>query len=89
MAGEDVIRDPDKVQLTIHSKQQMKDRNIGVYEIKKAIREGTVEPGAKETDIKYRLEFPGPDLLVIVDSRNGNIATVYYDDSQGAQKGGI
>jgi len=75
--------------VTRHLKEQMKDRHIGWYEVSKALEEGTVEQGSKPSDIRFRLTFPGPDLLVVVDTRNNNISTAFYSDKQGASHGGI
>lgn len=85
------IRDPEKLELTTHALDMARDRNIGGFEIKKAIREGEAEVGGgrKSSDDLYRLTFPGPDLIVIVDPDRMNITTVFYDDEQGAERGGI
>ena len=83
------VRDPDKLEGTSHLVNQMRKRNIGAHEVRKAIREGTVEEGAKPTDVRYRLEIPGVDLLVVVDSRNNKITSAFFDDDQGAEGGRI
>ena len=87
MNTSDPIRDPDKLTPADHLGRRMRERNIGAFQVKKAIREGVTEEGSKPTDVRYRLEIPGVDLLVVVDSRNDKITTAFYDDEQGATGG--
>lgn len=86
----EVSRNPDDYRPSDHAYNQMKSRNIGWYETSLAIEEGEVDeiqrPGEK---VRLRLSFPGPDLLVTVDESTEKVVTVFYDDSQGAQRGGI
>lgn len=91
MTNRDYPRDPDDVTLTRHAMQQMKDRNIGVHEIKETIRQGKLEPeaGFEEHEVVYRLEFPGVDLLLTLDADQNNIESVFYDDEQGAEGGSL
>lgn len=85
-----LTRDPSDYTLSIHAKQMMRDRNIGIQEIKSAIRQGEPDGGgAKPTDIRLRLDFPGVDLLAVIDSRDLTITSVFYDDEQGAKEGGL
>ena len=85
------IRDPEELEMRTHAYDMAKSRNIGAFEIKKAISEGDAEVGGGATEDfdMYRLEFPGPDLIVIVKVPVKKIWTVYYDNEQGAQGGGI
>lgn len=91
MNKDDPIRDPDKLVYADHLGRRARERNFGAHEVNKAIREGVYDPdgGNKPSDVSYRLEIPGVDFIAIVDSRNDKITTGYYDDEQGANKGGI
>ena len=82
------IRDFHRLTAADHAVlNRMRERNIGKYEIKKAIEEGSIEEGSTETTIRYRLDMPGVDLLVAVDIPKEQIVTVFYDDDQGATNG--
>lgn len=83
-----LTRNPSDYTLSNHAKQRMRDRNIGIQEVKNAIKQGEPDgKGAKPTDVRLRLDFPGVDLLVVVDSRDLTISSVFYDDEQGAEGG--
>jgi len=73
----------------------MKNRNILWGQVEMTIEDGTVEdaPGnSNEGNIRYRLDMPGVDLLVAVDTTkgtHGKIMTTFYDDEQGAEGGAL
>lgn len=91
-------RDPDEYELTRHGYNQAKDRKIGAHEIRKAIKEGTVdeefpnkvfdEDPDREFQFAFKLELPVP-LWVIVDTRDNKIPTVFYDNEKGALDGSL
>jgi len=89
------VRDPYEMEYAIHLDNRMKGRNITWAQVEMAIEEGVVEdaPGDQnEGNIRYRLEIPGVDLLVGVDTTkgpNGKIVSVFYDDEQGASGGSL
>lgn len=83
-----------------HAQNQMRKRNIGAFEIKKAFKEGQLDEQGpdpednagyvlEEHQIQYTLKFPGPDLIVIADPIDATIVTVFYNDEQGAVGGAI
>jgi len=80
-------RDPDNLEPSKHFGQMIKERNIGAFEVKQAVRDGKVEPARGEDEFLYRLEIPGVDLIVIVDADTMTYETAYYDDEQGAEGG--
>jgi len=80
-------RDPEQLDPSKHFGQMLKERNIGTFEVKQAIREGDVSPARGEDEFMYRLEIPGVDLIVIVDASTMTYETAYYDDEQGAEGG--
>lgn len=89
---ENPVRDANIMQTADHLNNQMKDRDILWSQIEMAIEDGSIEDSVGEDNILYRLEIPGVDLLVGVDTskgENGRIVTTYYDDEQGAQGGGL
>lgn len=87
----DPPRNINDFQLTTHAKQQVRDRKISIETVKNAIRKGVEdEEFANEShQTSFILEFPGPDLILIIDSTNNNIVSVYYDDRQGAEGGSL
>jgi hypothetical protein len=89
MSPEGFPRDPDKLELTRHGMNRMRDRNVGVREIRKCISEGDISPeeGDGPHEARYRLEMPGVDLLLVVDKTRMKIETVFWDDEQGATGG--
>lgn len=89
MKKSDPIRDPEELSYADHLSRRMRERNIGAHEVRKAIREGSIEDGSKPSDIRYRLEIPGVDLLVVADTRNDKVTTAFFDDEQGAEGGKI
>lgn len=55
------IRDPDKLEATIHAVQKMKERNIGGVELRKSIEEGIVTEtnpvrNIEDTKLKEEME---------------------------------
>jgi hypothetical protein len=91
MSQTDWPRDPSELYRTRHAKDKMKERNIGMHELKKCIREGNinVEAGNARHEAVYRLEIPGVDLLAVIDKNKGSVETVYWDNQQGATGGGL
>ena len=100
MTREPYPRTIDNVTITDHAKDQARDRVIGGTEIVKAIEEGEIDedlPSRVAPDdskdrshqIAYVLDFPGSELVVVLDSINNQIVTVYYSDEFGAEKGAI
>lgn len=89
--GSSMSRDPNDYTLTNHARDQVKDREIPVHSIKKAIREGDIDDEfARENhQTSFILDSPGVRLIVIVDKTNNNIVTVYYDDEEGAEGGSL
>lgn len=81
------IRDVDELERSDHLGNKMKDRNIGWYEVKQAIENGSVEQANEQHQVRYRLDMPGVDLLVVVDVDRKRIVTTFYDDTQGASGG--
>jgi len=89
---EDYTRDIDEIVLSEHAINQLKDRrNMGTHEVKKAISEGDIIPenGDGPHEVEYRLRMPGVDFVMIVDTDINKVETVYYDDEQGADEGGL
>lgn len=80
-------RDPDLIEPTKHMFQMMKERNIGWHQIELAIEDRSVSQAEGEGNIMYRLDMPGVDLLVVVDTIKMNGVSAYYDDEQGATGG--
>lgn len=79
MTIDDVIRNTDELTKTGHFEQKLKERNIGWYEVSKAIEEGSVEDATGENNIRFRLNFPGPDLLVVIDTEKMNLVTAFWE----------
>lgn len=92
---DDPVRDADIMEHADHLDNQMKDRNVLWGQIVMAIEDGSVEDAKgdhNKGNVRYRLEIPGVDLLVGVDTTKGQygrIASVYYDDEQGAEEGSL
>lgn len=84
-------RDIDDLDLTNHGKMKMKDRNIGAHEVIQAVETGEIDTEfpSKDHQIAYILDFPGPDLVVIVDPDRSNIVSVFYDDNTGSEGGAL
>lgn len=93
-------RSTENIFLTDHAKDQARDRVIGGTEIVKAIEEGEIDedlPSRVAPDdskdrshqIAYVLDFPGSDLVVVLDTNNNMVVTVYYSDETGAEKGAL
>lgn len=91
MSDQGFPRDPDKLELTQHSMNRMRDRNVGVREIRKCISEGIILPeeGNEPHQARYRLEMPGIDLILVISKRDMKIVSVFWDDEQGAKGGGL
>lgn len=92
---ENPVRDANKMQHADHLDNRMKERNILWGQIEMAIEQGSVEdaPGkSNKGNIRYRLDMPGVDLLVAVDTtkgKYGRIMSPFYDDEQGAEGGAL
>lgn len=81
------IRNFDSITATSHAINKIKQRNIGAFEIERAINEGSVTDGETPTTLEYRLDMPTVDLIVVVDIPDKKIVTAYYSDEQGATGG--
>jgi len=82
------IRDFSRLTFSNHTvKNKVRERNIGFREIRLAVEDGSTSPGNTDRTLKYRLDMPGVDLLVIVDVVGEVIVTCYWDDDQGATGG--
>lgn len=91
MSDKGFPRDPEKLELTAHAMEQVRDRNIGVVEIRNCISKGIINPdeGDGPDEARYRLEIPGVDLLLVISRKDMVIETAYWDDEQGAQGGAL
>lgn len=61
----DVSRDPEDYIPTVHLQQRMKERNIGWFEISKAIEDGSIRDSPEPGSVEFRLDFPGETLVVV------------------------
>lgn len=70
-----------------HARRRIKERNISVAQIKKAIEGGEeLDIGKAEYNNVYRLNLP-VSLIVVTDERDKTLVTAYYDNEEGAHKG--
>jgi len=87
---EDIIpRNPDVLTKTKHYGQEARRRNIGWHETKQSIKIGSIENARGKNNIRFRLDFPGPDtqdLLVVVDPIDMTIVTAFWEGDGGEIK---
>jgi hypothetical protein len=80
-------QDFDDYTAKVHARNRIKERNIPVIQIQKAIETGEeLDIGKGEYNNVYRLNLP-VSLIVVTDERDKSIVTVYYDDDEGAHRG--
>lgn len=91
MTEDDYPRDPSKISPTPHAVIQMKDRQIGMRELRMGIKTGIVNPerGDGENTVLYRSEYPGVDLLLAVNTERMEVKSIFYDNEQGATDGSL